>query len=175
MINSRNINKDKELLFKYGKFSKNMTQHHHLENLSEFVLHDLCYTDFFALPKAAFFVNNPDFACLKGVAGYHHPEAFPGAHWVNHKDFTAHMQNSDFNKKVRLMQDSSLVLGNNREKDKVFAIADQLEIIDPMFHIWNMRHNNQGLFIFEKSVEAFELQQNHLLDFLYMLSFCPVF
>ena len=48
------------------------------ENLTEFVLHDLCQSRCFNLPKAAYFVNNPDFNCIKGVAGVHADELFQG-------------------------------------------------------------------------------------------------
>lgn len=175
MVNQNNANRDVQLLAKYGNVSKNMAQHHHLENLSEFILHEVCYKDLFNLPKAAYFVNNPDFICLKGVAGYHSPESFAkGESWVNQHDFTSHMKNATFNQKVRSIQDKSLILGNGVESNKIHELADQLRIHDPLYHVWSMKHDNQGILIFERSQDH-DLNHDHLLNFLYMLSFCPVF
>ena len=176
MVHKNNAQNDKKLLTKLSDFSKNMTQHHHLENLSEFVLHDVCSIDLFQVPKAAYLVNNPDFSCLKGVAGFHNPESFDkGDLWTNQKAFTSHMKSSDFNQKVRLLQDKSLILnGNGSESKKIYGLADQLEINDPLYHIWTMKHDNQGLLIFQRP-QDYDVGQEHLLRFLYMLSFCPVF
>lgn len=176
MVHKSNAQNDKKLLTKLSDFSKNMTQHHHLENLSEFVLHDVCTIDQFQVPKAAYLVNNPDFICLKGIAGYHVPETFKnGDLWTNQKAFTSHMKSSDFNQKVRSVQDSALILDGRRMDDKkIYGLADQLEINNPMYHVWEMKHDNQGVLIFQKP-QDFEIGEEHFLRFLYMLSFCPVF
>jgi hypothetical protein len=175
MMHQKSSLNDTKLLTKLGDFSKNMTQHHHLENLSEFILHDVCSADLFNVSKAAYLVNNPDFACLKGVAGYHTPESFNGDLWNNQKNFTSHMKGSGFNQKVRSVQDKSLILSSNgMESEKIHGIADMLEINDPMYHVWTMKHDNQGLLIFERPQDV-DAGQEHLLRFLYMLSFCPVF
>jgi len=39
------------------------------ENIFELLLHDLCHPTCFNLKKVAYFVDNPDFDCLQGVAG----------------------------------------------------------------------------------------------------------
>jgi hypothetical protein len=176
MIHQKSSLSDKKLLTKLSDFSKNMTQHHHLENLSEFVLHEVCSTDLFNVPKAAYLVNNPDFTCLKGVAGYHIPESFHKDDlWSNQKEFTSHMKSSGFNQKVRSVQDKSLFLDDAKiESKRIYTLADQLEINDPLYHVWRMKHDNQGLLIFERP-QDFDAGQEHLLRFLYMLSFCPVF
>ncbi len=176
MVDNRNAENHKKLLIKFSDFSKNMTQNHHLENLSEFVLHDVCGLDQFQVPKAAYLVNNPDFTCLKGVAGYHSQESFrSGDLWSNQKAFTSHMKNAHFNQKVRLVQDNALVLnGAKSDQVRIFGIADQLEITDPVYHTWKMKHDNQGVLIFQKP-QDFSMGDEHFLQFLYMLSFCPIF
>ena len=73
---------------------------HGLENITEFVLHDLCHRSCFNLNKAAYFVDNPDFDCLKGIAGFHHDEVYPGEDiWFNPQAFSDHMESASFNKK----------------------------------------------------------------------------
>ena len=76
---------------------------HGTENVTEFVLHDLCSTHCFDLKKAAYLVDNPDFDCLKGVAGFSAEEAYPqDAIWETPELFIAHMKKSAFNNKVRI-------------------------------------------------------------------------
>ncbi|HSW75840.1 MAG TPA: hypothetical protein VLG50_02255 [Candidatus Saccharimonadales bacterium] len=172
----KNKNKEQELLVKLGGFSKNMVQNHHLENLSEFIIHDLCSQDAFNINKAAYLVNNPDFSCLKGVAGYHHPESFKQENsWELQKEFTSHMKQSDFNQNVRSINDKSLVIHNDGpEQDKVYELIERLDMHDPLYHTWNMKYDNQGIFIFEKPEDT-KIINDHLLNFLHMLSFCSIF
>ncbi len=176
MVHNNSAQSDKKLLTKMSEFSKNMTQHHHLGNLSEFVLHDVCGIDQFQVPKAAYLVNNPDFSCLKGLAGYHSLESFKnGDLWLNNKAFTSHMERSDFNQKVRSVQDKSITLKERSLVDKrIYELADQLEINNPTYHTWTMKHDNQGILIFQRP-EDFKVGEEHFLRFLYMLSFCPIF
>ena len=47
---------------------------HGRADLAEFVLRDLCHERCFNLKKAAFFIDNPDFNHLKGIAGFCHEE-----------------------------------------------------------------------------------------------------
>lgn len=172
----RKQSKESTLLHRLGGFSKNIASNHHLENLSEFVLHDLCSGDLFNIPTAAYLVNNPDFSCMKGVAGYKQSESFKkGNNWDLPKDFTSHMKQSEFNQKVRMVYDKAVKIdGNGSEKSKMHELADQFEIENPSFHVWNMKYDNQGLLIFQKP-EDIDMQHEHMIHFVPMLAFCSVF
>ncbi len=175
MAAKRKVHDEGALLEKYGNFSKKLTRHHHVENLSEFLLHDICDTDLFGLTKAAYLVNNPDFACLKGIVGYHYPESFQlGESWLNPKDFTDHMKNSKFNNQVRAMQIPAFSLKSYDYKDKIFKMAEELNMNQPLYHVWDLKHENQGIFLFEEGFDQ-RSHRDHLEKFLYMLSFCPIF
>jgi len=167
--------KERDLLHKLGGFSKSIFNNHHLDNLSEFVLHDLCSQNLFNISKAAYFINNPDFSCMKGIVGYYHPESFSaGNSWDTIKDFSSHMQQSNFNKKVRSIYDKSIVFDKNgSEKKNIYNLADQLEIVNPMYHVWNAKYDNQGLLIFETPQDN-EIHE-HIERFMPILSFCSVF
>ena len=172
MVKSKKRRDDAVLLQHLGHFSRNMINNHHLENLSEFVLHDLCSEKGFEIRKSAYLINNPDFQCLKGVAGYYHPESYDsGEHWQEQKDFTAHMNSSDFNKAVRAYSD--VFSNSDISKKKIEELVEYLEIEDPAYHTWNSKHNNQGIFIFQRP--EVDMSDDHLLSFLHMLSFCPIF
>jgi len=176
MDNRKKQNNQASLLNHLGNSSKHIVEHHHRDNLSEFVLHDLCSDRGFNIRKAAYLVNNPDFSCLKGVTGYYHTEIFSGDTWQNPKDFSSHMLKSSFNQHVRSYTDASLPAINSKDfsKKQLHALVDFLEIEDAAYHIWQSKHNNQGLFIFERPQDI-AVADEHLYNFLHMLSFCPVF
>lgn len=161
-----------------GKLRKMIVHHHDVENLSEFVLHELCKGPCFQVNKAAYFINNPDFNLLHGVAGYDHQEsnAFVDDVWNNQQKFTTTMQTSSFNQKVRKHNKlQAFTLGHASEKYMADQLAEQLEIVKPAYHVWNLKHDNHGLLIYEPSTHHVKHTQDHLLDALYYLSFCPVY
>ncbi len=47
---------------------------HKIDNATEYVLHSLCDAGCLDLQKAAYLVDNPDFDCLQGVAGFNKAE-----------------------------------------------------------------------------------------------------
>jgi len=163
------------LLHSLGVCSGRMAQHHYLDNLSEFVLHDLCSKDMFNVSKAAYLVNNADFACLQGVAGYESAASFGQDHWNQQHDFTRHMEQSKFNGKVRKHQDRAIEFdGSKKEHDRIQRLADQFEIEYPNYHVWNMKHDNQGVIIFDDR-DLTDGMHEHMHHFVSMLSFCPIF
>lgn len=164
-----------KLLQHLGNLRKMIVHNHELENLSEFVLHDLCNGPCCNLNKAAYFINNPDFKILKGVAGYHQKELKLSDSWNNQKQFIASMKNSAFNQKVRNRLQENFERGQISEQYLVRKLADYLEIENPAYHIWDLKHANHGLLIYEPLQEQAAHVQNHLHDSLYYLSFCPVF
>ncbi len=146
------------------------------ENITEFVLHDLCGQDCFNLEKAAYFVDNPDFDCLKGVAGFSRVEAYPDSCniWETPKAFSVHMSKAPFNQKVRNMYKESMK--KSHKKDDVIAseIAQDLGFENHTFYSWDMKHYNHGILIFERENINKE-HDKYLLNGISLLSFCPIF
>ena len=166
-----------QLLQHLGNLRKMIVHNHELENLSEFVLHDLCSGPCLNVGKAAYFINNPDFKALRGITGYdqHEPQAQLHDTWNNQKQFIASMKDSSFNQKVRRSSQESFEKGKNSEKYMVQKLADKLEIENPAYHVWNLKHANHGLLIYEPTIHDAHHDQEHLLDSLYYLGFCPVY
>lgn len=166
-----------ELLTHFGNLRKMMVHNHELENLSEFVLHQLCTGPCFQIEKAAYFVNNPDFKLLRGVTGYSKNDGHNQLHdtWNNQKQFIAAMKDSSFNQKVRSSLQENFEKGKSSEKDMVQRLADQLEIENPLYHVWNLKYANHGLLIYKPLLHDVSHQQEHLLNSLYYLSFCPIY
>lgn len=147
---------------------------HGAENTTEFVLHELCSDCCFNFPKAAFFVDNPDFNCCKGVAGCSSSECYPGqdCHWKAPEPFSNHMKQAAFNQKVRQIQ---MAHAGPQLDQVVQDLARQLDFKNPGFHVWELKNGNKGLLVFEHEPGNYNEVKDHLEQGLCLLGFCPVF
>lgn len=169
----RNYNKD-NLLKCLASLPKKMLSMHGIDNLSEFVLHDLCNKNCFDFQKAAYFIDNPDFDYLKGIAGFNSEKNFDHeTSWENPKSFSDHMKQCNFNQKVRSMEMPSIKRSNKLEEELVEEICIKLGFDNSSYYCWNLKHDNHGVFIFEKP-EDYNLVEEELLHALCLFGFCPV-
>lgn len=165
--------KHRKILIKISSLPKKIVSIHEMENITEFLLHELCSQSCFNLDKAAFIVDNVEFNCLKGVAGYSRENSFKDDnHWGCPDDFSDHMRKHDFNKKVRELE-KPCAGGCDINKDAVNEVAKSLDIKNPGYKVFNLKHGNCGLFLYEIPQED-ELCC-YMDDALYMFGFCPVF
>lgn len=155
---------------------RRMMQLQGTDNVTEFVFHDLCNKDCFNFDRAAFFVDNPDFNCTKGIAGFNREQAFTQADniWGVSQKFSEHMTSSPFHAKVRSLMFCSLKKSEN-EQELAHDLANDLGFSNYAFCSWNMRHDNHGLVVYERAEACDVATQECILDGLSMLSFCPVF
>jgi hypothetical protein len=146
-------------------------------NIAEFVIHELCCENCFNITRAAYFVDNPDFDCVRGITGFCHEESFGRSAWDNPDEFTLHMSRAPFNQKVRAMQGRSC----NKQQPSV-------TLFDAFAHDLGMRsyaicdvhtlHDNYGYFIYEQRPStdtADTCEQECLLNGVSLLSFCPLY
>ena len=145
----------------------------HEDHAPEFILHSLCNEDCFNVLRAAFFVDNPDFNCFKGVAGFSkvEPHAESNYMWQDPIAFLNYMSRSKFNGKVRDFSRDSIKPG--AEKDLESFLTEGLEFTKPEIHVWTLKHDNRGILVFEHEAND-EWEQEHFLNSLHLLSFCPV-
>jgi len=149
---------------------------HGADNVTEFVLYDLCQKDCFNLTKAAYFVDNPDFNCTKGVAGFSREERGDSCNiWENPHGFSSEMQGSQFNNKVRSVASCSLKKGGNLHDELAKNIARDLDFKNYAYCTWNMKHDNHGFVLYEKADAHDAFADEHLLNGLSLLSYCPIF
>lgn len=146
------------------------------DNVSEFVLHELCNKDCFNLKKAAYFIDNPDFNCLKGIAGFCSLELDGNSiDWSSPTQFTQTMQASKFNTSVRSVLKDSYKKKFGKEKLIVDDLVSDLGFVDHSLCVWPLKHDNSGLLVYEKGDNDDGFVKDHLMDALFLLSFCPVF
>lgn len=149
---------------------------HDRDNVSEFILHDICHEHCFNLDRAAFFIDSPDFDCLKGVVGYSRPEYKQSKiHvWEDHCQFVDFMSQSPFNKMVRSMLRTSLKKSTVADEDIASGLAQELGMKHHKFCSLQLKHDNHGIFLYEVS-EKNDFETDELVDGLSLLGFCPVF
>lgn len=173
---------ENELLHRHKKIvrylsclPKQMLAIESMDNITEFVLHGLCNKDCFDLERAAYFVDNPDFDCFKGVAGFvksEHDRDWDNI-WSNPEAFSSSMQKSNFNQKVRTYLSRSVASSNKNLEDLIQEIGKELGFQNPSACSWDMKYFNKGFLVYEKNGDKdFD---EHFLSSLYFLSFCPVF
>ncbi len=153
-------------------FEKILT-HHGKENVIEFVLHALCEERAFNLSKAAYLVDNHDFDCLKGVAGFDKSNLYQAnSVWDEADQFTDHMKRCSFNQQVRNILQSSC--HQKAEQDIVKSIAQDLSMDNHAYFSWDVKHDNKALLILEPLSPDHQISKE-LSRGLYLLGFCPVF
>ncbi len=178
----RNSMTNEEIHHKYAMLKqlsslpRKMVSIHGADKVADLVLHELCQPECFNLVKAAYFVDNPDFDCFKGVSGLYRGELNDNhsVSWHDHESFVASTFDLPFNKKVREITKESYRRKNMRDQDMVEQIASDLGFGDHAFCSWDMKHANHGLFIYEKAEFAACLIEEYLADGLSLLSFCPI-
>ena len=133
------------------RLPRKMLNLHGLDNVTEFVLHELCGKNCFNLQKAAYFIDNPDFNCLKGVVGVSSAELHDIEDiWTSPDAFTQQMVESPFNKQVRAFLAESHKRNGEPYEKTAQAIAHELGLNNYGFYSWDMKHNNHGFLVCEK-------------------------
>ena len=167
----------KQLLVCLSHLPSKMLSIHGLANITEFVLHELCQSSCFNLKKAAYFIDNPDFDCLQGVAGFSKEEEYRknDDFWRSPEEFTEHMRSCVFNNKVRSLQRTSIHKVQGSHEHIARDLASQLSFQQPYSMLsWPLKHDNKGMLVFERD-DAEEGVDEFITNGLHFLAFCPVF
>jgi len=160
-----------------SKLPQKMLAAHGHEGVTELVLHELADEACLNFERAAYFVDNPDFDCLKGVAGFYRTESYQPADmdaWQDIDAFGYHVQAAPFNQKVRGLYRPSFRRRGASDKEVAGALASELGMNGHAYHMWSMRNDNHGLLVYEL-VGNVAFEGDDLSSAASLLSFCPVF
>lgn len=171
-MDAEKLRKHNELLKKLHNLPRQIAALHGTENIPAFVLHDLCHQTGFNFPKAAYLVDNPDFDCLKGIAGFDSAAAYDKDIWQDPASFTDYINKSPFNQKVRTVSMKSLKRGQSSD-EIMSTLAQQLDLKSPACYSWNLKHDNHGLLLVEKNASC-DISEEDILNGIHLLSFCPI-
>lgn len=168
------ILKKHEILHRLSSLPQKLLKLHGNENVSEFVLHELCHPQCFNISKAAYIVDNPDFDCMKGVAGFSANEAYNSEQiWEHPEAFSAHMKQSAFNIKVRDFIKPSMRKASKSDEQTCKLVADFVGISKPGYCSWDMKHDNHGILVYETQLSC-PVSPEILENGACFLGFCPV-
>lgn len=144
------------------------------DQAAAFVLYELCQQQCFDIERAAYFVDNPDFNCLKGVVGCSRQElSCPVDIWQAHDSFAHSLKQSDFHNRVSALSHTSIKHEGRSETEAIAVIAQQLGIQNPTHCSWNLKNDNHGLLIFQRPEDQ-RISEEQLVNGLSLLSFCPI-
>jgi hypothetical protein len=161
------------LLERLTLLPKRMVTAHETANLAEFVLHELCDNDCFELRKAAFFVDNPDFNCLKGIVGIDH-DRFKQVAWDAHESFSDHMTHASFNNHVRSVNRASILRDEKTWQKHADELADAIAVQHHEWHAFPVKHGNTGMLIFEPT-SSWRDHADLIARGAALLALCPIF
>lgn len=168
------LSQHQSLLGSLTDLPRKMIELQNFENIAEFVLHGLCREGNFNVTHAAYLVDNPDFDCLKGIAGFSVAELghLNENAWANPDIFSDFMRESQFNQLVRSVNRNSARAHNQTKA--VQEIAEAVGIPEHSVCNWELKHDNHGMLIYRKTDPNGPFDE-HFIKSLYLLSFCPVF
>lgn len=148
--------------------------HHDVNGLTQIVLHELGHNDSFGLSKASYLIDNPDFNCLKGVAGFCKDECrlHKNDLWDNPESFVHDMENAQFHHKISTFFDKSLVHNATSSDDAIKILGQMLGMNNPLFLTWKMKHGNHGILLFEGEGSLISRRKSLLQNFVALLSLC---
>ncbi|OQA35612.1 MAG: hypothetical protein BWY54_00534 [Candidatus Dependentiae bacterium ADurb.Bin331] len=169
------LNKHNQILRHLSEIPGRMISIHGRENVAAFVLSDLCHENGFNLTRAAFFVDNPDFDCFKGIAGVHKGDSHGISNvWQDADQYSSYMISSPFNKLIRSIEQKSMARNGHDEKEAVHKIAHELNFVQPKHYSWRMKHDNKGIFVFDHVHGELEELAEHMQNCIHLFSFCPI-
>lgn len=150
--------------------------HHEVNALPQIVLHDLSHDDVFGLDKAVYLVDNPDFDCLKGVAGFSRDECkfHQSDIWNNPQDFHNEMKDASYNSKIQMFLRNGIKRSDvdTHDQDDLVELGKSLGMQNPSFLTWRMRHGNHGVLIFEVDDQRIARKKDLLRHVGPLLSLC---
>ncbi len=176
MEEAKKLERQNRILQRLARIPRMMVYVHGRDDLSEFILHELCSEECFNLRKAAYFVDNPDFNCLRGVAGFSSDEAFHDIEkmWQEPDAFSSFIVQAPFNNQVRSINFDSL-RNKMSEQEVMRDMAHRLGFTSCAHCSWNMRHDNHGILMYEKTDPSDTIVDEHIVDGISLLNFCPIF
>ena len=176
VMERKELLRQQQILKQLSRLPRKILHMQGADNITEFVMHELCNEVCFNLEKAAYFIDNPDFNCLKGIAGFSRSEAYsPVNVWDDPHAFSMHMQSCAFNQQVRSFTRESFLKKGETEEQVAKNIAQTLGFNNFGHYAWTMKHDNHGLFVYQKARDEETYIDEYIPEALCLFGFCPVF
>ncbi|MFA5306830.1 MAG: hypothetical protein WC365_05260 [Candidatus Babeliales bacterium] len=156
---------------------RKILHYHGVDGLAQMVLHELGHHGSFGITKATYLVDNPDFGCMRGVAGYQDDECVlhkPDL-WHDPYAFVKDMQDAKFHREVARFSHTNLARNDADEVDEkaIRDVGNMLGMKNPSWALWPMQHGNSGVLLFEHNQAAAAAHHRKVFEqFVPLLSLC---
>lgn len=169
-------NNELEVLGRLLHLHHKILRHHDVDGLAQLILHELGHQESLGLTKAGYLMENPDFGCLRGIAGYCGDECslHKNDMWENPYAFADDMKKAPFHQQLSSFVYQNLPRRKNGEIDEeaVQSLGRVLGMKNPSLFTWPMRHGNYGLLIVEDTAKLPARRKTLLHDCAALLSLC---
>lgn len=167
---------DLELMAHLFGLPHKILSHHDVDGLAPMILHELGHNNLLGINKAGYLIDNPDFNCLRGVAGFcskecqHHSDDL----WSNPHTFATDMQQAEFHQRCSTFNHHSPErTGDSQiDHDAMKEIGQKLGMQNPCCLTWKMKHGNNGILLFEAKDNHLSSHKDLLHNIVGLLSLC---
>lgn len=150
---------------------RRIISYHDNDHLAALVLCDVCQPWCCNIQRAAYLVDNPDFSCCRGVAGYAADEVSADDVWQSPETVAQQYDHSSFHNTVRHFALQYLEQGFT--PDVIQRIAQDLGIKQPQVYEWTGRYGNRGVLVYESTQPLPPEVLQHMPSIVSLLSLCP--
>jgi len=162
-------------LLRLATLPERMVQRHECENLAELILHELVDPSCHLFEKAAFFVDNPDFDCCKGITGLARADRLQSdIMQTDHGTFSEHMRHNAFNKAVRNVTCHSGLKKGTPWPQRADELGKKISLQGHSWYVFPVKYGNTGVLLYQPH-EHTEDMQEWLAMGAALLALCPVF
>ncbi|QQR49274.1 hypothetical protein IPF37_00300 [bacterium] len=121
-----------------------------VSGLAQIILHEL--GPHLGFKRAMYLIDNPDFSCLKGVAGfcqneckYHQQDL-----WQNPHAFGVDMEQAAFHDQIQKFYHDNVVRKDGTCCPEALAeLGKKVGLTNPHVFTWPMRHDNTGILLYD--------------------------
>jgi len=168
---------DHHLIENLIRLPHKIVRHHEVDGLAQIVLHELGHDSHFNLSRAIYLIDNPDFDCAKGVAGYckNECEMHQKDVWQDPHSFADDMKDAEFHRRLESFLHTAALRRKDidaHHPDEVRELGEKMGMKNPSFFSWPMRHGNHGILIFEEVQPNAARRRELLSDASAFLSLC---
>lgn len=169
---SSNFLGNQELMNLFYQIPHKIMKHHDVEGVAQLVLADVSRN--LGFKRASYLIDNPDFGCLKGIAGFCQNQNNNDDFWQDPQNALKVADQAAFHASIKqFLHESMQRTQGVCALDDLKKLGNILGISQPRVHTWKMRHGNTGILIYEKGEQGTDAEEI-LERATALLGLCPI-
>ena len=154
---------------------KTLLKNIHHKALPELLLKKMCQKNFFDLKQAVYCLDNPEFDCFKGIAGYNRAEPADLEQFDQSESWDleethpiiVELVEHSFNQAIKNLRTNSFYKNYSEQRlEKLYEFGKSvLQMEQPEIISWESKHGNHGIFFYEPSDKNLLIARSSLLEY----------